>query len=946
MGIAVTRFAPASGSDSKQTVAHGLPAGEVPVALIFFRNNDDAAGTWAAHLDESIGVWDGSSHRCVATGSIDGQTSTRTERLCSTTKVMASVGCNVGVDNAVIFWTASVLSTDDTNVVLSYSQASLSSLGTCGLVAIGGADALSKIVGHTMKTSLSPDGIVPVTGAGFPPDLIVNIWAGDDSATENTALVGGRMGFGVACRDGTQAALSHASQDGVGTSASGRRTSNTSCVNQCSTTGSLNSAAGITSMDSDGFTVTYSAAAAAAAPVYSLCLKNVQAELVTQAKKNGAGLQPITGAGFAPDAGVFFGASLAVATTAANAGLGLGAASGTGSAAKFAMTGQDRDGLGTSDSNAYGNAKAFASMQSYATSQGTVNEADLNSFDTDGATLNWTTSDSSTAALFALFLKIRVPVTTDKYFPRTEIGEANTANNDKLGDTAPSSGSDGTCAFSTTATLRYILLKPGVSGTTTPNQTADPSGIASQGFGWDILIAEKDRGPSTAKRKALAGVWNFQTKIAYSAGDTAVDFSTVCNVYRRNTNGTYTFLFSAKGTDAAVGAVGATLTCTYSSTSQPEYTFAQGETVHVEFWLHGRGGGTLGATAQTATFNIESGVFVQMPSPGFRTTWLKSLLGTITPAGAKTLKKVLKLLGTITPAGVLTTHAMRRKSLSGTVPPAGALATHSIRRKSLAGTVTPAGTLLRKAIARRSGTITPAGALRRKITARRSGTVTPAGTLVKKTKRTFVGTITSAGAVVVRSIRRKSLAGTITPAGILTKKTKRPLAGTVTPSGTLKKKTKRTFAGTVTSVGSLVTHSIRRKSLSGSITPTGTLTRKTKHNVAGALRVGGLLTRKTQVRRSGTVTPSGSLKRRTKKFLAGTITPTGVLTTNRIKDWLWQFFGPVLKWARSALMRKWDEDTVRPQDKWTASGSSSKWKPGTPKKKWHHGPAQINRRPR
>lgn len=609
-GIAVTNFAVPS-AEGEQSIAHGL--GETPKALIFFSFGADADGTWRTNAISVAGFYDTVAQKSLVGDTADGDSSPTAARYMSSNRalVLSSDWDGSGVGRIV----GEVVSLDSDSIEINWTTlvgdiASFTGR-TCAVMAIGGGNVRAKLVSDTMKTST---GTQAKTGVGFKPDTVLFINAGDAAISENSVANDMYFGLGWMCADGTQAAISQASQHAGAASASGRQARTDSSIVICGFAGATRARAGFSAMDADGYTLNWGVAAATAAPFYALCLKGVRAKSLAKSVRTSTGSEAWTGAGFAPTAALMMSASIAVNTAGSGAVAAIGAASGT--SAQYAGTEQDRDGLATTDANRYGNTVLLA-VAGPGTNQLITKEASLTSFDADGHTLNYTTATAAAVDAFTLELAVITPITGPSLYPRTEDGEATTSQNDKLGNVAPSSGSDGTDNFSTSTTVRYILLKPGVLGTTTPNQTSSPAGIAAQGFGFDILISDLTDVSTGYPRSTPAGVWNFNQQIALSAGDAANNvYAVLINVYRRNTDGSYTFLFSAISANQAGGAGAATLTFAWSSTSQPNYNFAEGETIHVEYWIKGKG---VAVTGQTITFNIGSADNIVVPNGGIFT---------------------------------------------------------------------------------------------------------------------------------------------------------------------------------------------------------------------------------------------------------------------------------------------------------------------------------------
>lgn len=476
MSIALTRFnTPSTGAAQNVTIAHGLA--ETPKALIFFTVSGDPATGWTPSYEVALGFWaTGMTHgSSVYAGGIDA-VGTPNERRASANDLRAfnttdSSGTFYGNNSAY------VSSVDATNVTIHYAAVSQSVAVV--MVAIGGPNVLAKVVRHTMRTAT---GNQAVTGVGFTPDVVLHIDQGEQATTEissdtdTTANGDSRFGFGWMTAT-EQAAHGWAAGNGGASSSSGRRTSATGCLVCSSGSGALNAGAGYVSMDADGFTINYSVAAAAAAPVYSLCLKGVRAKGISFAKKNGTGSQAVTGVGFTPQALITIAPAQADATSNSNIATGIAFSAAIGGSGGGAV--QVRNGLGTADDNRYSVAKAAMAI-SGPTSQSLLGEADLSSFDSDGFTLNWTTSDTTTNLIKGLAL--RVPdwsaLLTDLAAASDAIARA-TSDARALSDTAGASDSMARQTGSNRAVADTAGASDAVARQSAANRTLSDAGAAS-----------------------------------------------------------------------------------------------------------------------------------------------------------------------------------------------------------------------------------------------------------------------------------------------------------------------------------------------------------------------------------------------------------------------------------------------------------------------------------
>lgn len=147
-------------------------------------------------------------------------------------------------------------------------------------------------------------------------------------------------------------------------------------------------------------------------------------------------------------------------------------------------------------------------------------------------------------------------------------------------------------AFGTDATTRWCLLRPLVS--TTAGASA-PSPVSNAG--WNIPPGRLNT--PGYKRKIEAGEWRIDTLISMAALDTSQVYAVHAYAYKRDEAGVLALIGEGRSAvDVGHTNVGVhTITMTVE-----EVSLYFGETIQVEFWVQGRGGGTTGTEAQTVTF--------------------------------------------------------------------------------------------------------------------------------------------------------------------------------------------------------------------------------------------------------------------------------------------------------------------------------------------------------
>lgn len=227
------------------------------------------------------------------------------------------------------------------------------------------------------------------TGVGFQPDAIFFL----NSVLTNegdTGVAGGYIGYGAT--DGVnQAALGVSTLDNVAASLVNQLQLTSACIALPHNNGTLYQAS-IVSLDSDGFTVNYSVVNAAARRCFALCLKGGQYHVGSGDSQTTAGTQGYTGTGFTPVGALFFNAASAASASVLQ-DLHVNFGSSSGATQNTCSLGTDEDAQDTSDCDRAMSITKCVKMIDHA--QAVIAEADLDSFDSDGFTFDWTTADAT-----------------------------------------------------------------------------------------------------------------------------------------------------------------------------------------------------------------------------------------------------------------------------------------------------------------------------------------------------------------------------------------------------------------------------------------------------------------------------------------------------------------------------------------------------------------------
>lgn len=253
----------------------------------------------------------------------------------------------------------------------------------------------------------------------------------------------------------------------------------------------------------------------------------------------------------------------------------------------------------------------------------------------------------------------------------------------------------------------------------------------------------------------------------------------------------------------------------------------------------------------------------------------RTVSGTVTPAGILVRSTHKAVAGTAPSSGALTKQTQRK--VTGGITPSGILVASHVVLKSVAGSITPAGAVIRQTQKRVAGAVAPAGQVIKQTARKVAGSITPAGAVVRQVARTLAGAISPSGTLAALKIAIRVVAGAITPAGTLTKRTNKTPSGTVPSSGTITKQAARQLAGSITPTGTLATLKATLRTVTGSIAPAGALRRALSRTVTGAVAPSGSLTRQMARTVAGSVAPAGTLQRMLQRTVGGIVGLAGAL---------------------------------------------------------------------
>ena len=263
-------------------------------------------------------------------------------------------------------------------------------------LALGGDAVANAGAGPTIPTS---GATVALTGVGFLPTALL-LGNGAASITPSANADGNFIGFGAAGSDAAEASFTLSSPNGtsLGTTDVGSALDTDSILQTLTMNGAslptVESEAALSSFDSDGFTLGISDSPAATVATSYGALRGLQAKVGTFTKRTSIGTQAITGVGFTPKAGIFwsFSSSAGIANSISAA---MSVSDGT---TEYSVGIGDVDARTTSTNV---NRRISTTKGVYVVSNAVAlqGEADVQSWDSDGFTLNWTTADASAQAI-------------------------------------------------------------------------------------------------------------------------------------------------------------------------------------------------------------------------------------------------------------------------------------------------------------------------------------------------------------------------------------------------------------------------------------------------------------------------------------------------------------------------------------------------------------------
>lgn len=361
-----------------------------PKALVLWGTAQTIDGFSVNHRS-FVGVVGGSSAQVAATGGDDNVARTNTGRRDQAAAVLMFDSGTPTVDSL-----ASFVSFDTDGFTLNFTDAAAAAW-QIHYLALGGTDLVNAAVGTW--TAPAAAGIQSVTGLSFTPDCLIHLGNTTSAAVgTNEASMNWNMGVATGVSDSRQWALAVSSGDAQATSIPGSVLLETeTLVHVSSTANTILSRAKFAQFRPDGFSLNWTVAGTSGARQLYLALQtNGRAVSGVETQRTSTGTKAVTGIGATPVALLVAGvgnASSGSIDSTTEANFTLGATDGT---AEGHIWFGHSDATTTQDVN---QKTSTTKLLSHNANPSTLQaEADLQSFDSDGFTLNWTTADATARA--------------------------------------------------------------------------------------------------------------------------------------------------------------------------------------------------------------------------------------------------------------------------------------------------------------------------------------------------------------------------------------------------------------------------------------------------------------------------------------------------------------------------------------------------------------------
>jgi hypothetical protein len=271
------------------------------------------------------------------------------------------------------------------------------------VLCLGGSDLTNSNVNE--KGVATSTGNSATTGVGFQPSLVMFL-AQLLTTTEPLAraLANATQFFGAAFSITNTFYTAGRHVDGVNPTVQRGAQKSTASIAGLSNTG-WQVEGTFLQFDADGYTVNYTTVPASAFLYGFLCLKGIQAKIISFTSPGSTGNVGYTGAGFAPVAAIFS-SDCGVSSTAntANCRRMLGLATSSSNRGVCSWASKDAVSGSSNASHDLDRTKCVKHIVEGHGSPTFPSVADLVSFDADGFTLNWTAADATARETFVLLL--------------------------------------------------------------------------------------------------------------------------------------------------------------------------------------------------------------------------------------------------------------------------------------------------------------------------------------------------------------------------------------------------------------------------------------------------------------------------------------------------------------------------------------------------------------
>ena len=376
-------------------IVSGLPF--KPQCVEIFGTSQSASGS-TRDLQMSIGAFDSHGNQfATAIQSEDGLSTSNADR------DMSNANCLIVIDTAGAQTTvAEFVSMESDGFVINFTD--VTTTGTkfyC--VCIGG---ITDIRVGTEQYKATPGTLAVNIATGHRPDALKLFAVGRD--TYDTPYITSQLSIGMS--DGiSQFSMAQRSENGQGITNTDRYWSAAALLTVIDiTTGVIDDQALLDSFDSNGYTLDWIIIANASRKYHYISYQGVDAEISQILQKTTTGIQATTGVGFEPE--ILF----AMSHNTPNTGIIVSASGFYGAAIGVGAT--EQVAISCFDSNNKATSVAFRHQYlgrtlSYISTSATLYTAELDSFDVDGYTLDWTGTDGVARLFSVLSMRGTEPIT-------------------------------------------------------------------------------------------------------------------------------------------------------------------------------------------------------------------------------------------------------------------------------------------------------------------------------------------------------------------------------------------------------------------------------------------------------------------------------------------------------------------------------------------------------